>query len=498
MKVQSDSSKGVLGKRPAPSSDRGAILPTVKKLAVAQSIESAPSGVKLVEQSFSQSSGVSYEQRTGSGQLVASFTPRNTPAAAVDPIPSTPSRTSRCAISYDDPDFPNIFLPYRFMYTSIEERAIALERHHLHLQKVMCSAHGIAEDSLQPVGSPSQELVWCCGRICSENPEGRINLESVLLEGSRKESGGRRVSLDLKEVDAHFSVFPGQIVLVQGINSSGRTLVAKRIIDGTDPPKRLDIGSRSGNVHIMMASGPFTTSENLDYQPIRDFLGLALSKNPDVIILCGPFVDVSHPKLNDGSVFMEFDDGTSVPASYETVFIRKIVKECLESFYDDSEGPMPHTQIVLIPSLLDGHHECVYPQPPFGDREAVKTTFIDTDIGSIQFPHSKGREKKVHLLSNPCMFEIDGFVFGAATNDILFSLSCDEASSKLGGNRLPYLASHLIRQNSFAPQFPIPPAVMGQVKLRRSECRVHIPSYLNSTLCEFLNSWIGAKRSIGR
>jgi hypothetical protein len=38
------------------------------------------------------------------------------------------------------------------------------------------------------------------GRICCEAPEGRINKASVLLEGSRRDSGGFRVKLELGEV----------------------------------------------------------------------------------------------------------------------------------------------------------------------------------------------------------------------------------------------------------------------------------------------------------
>lgn len=48
------------------------------------------------------------------------------------------------------------------------------------------------------------------GRVACEAAEGRINKASVLLEGSRRDSGGFRVKLDLGELPA-FALFPGQV-----------------------------------------------------------------------------------------------------------------------------------------------------------------------------------------------------------------------------------------------------------------------------------------------
>jgi len=101
-------------------------------------------------------------------------------------------------------------------------------------------------------------------------------------------------------------------------------------------------------------------------------------------------------------------------------------------FETDSDLP---TQIVMIPSLLDGHHECVFPQPPFGDRDKIESRFFEEPLGELKIPSSTDKDKRVHLLPNPCMFRFNEVLFGATANDVLFSLSADE-TSKSTGNRL--------------------------------------------------------------
>ena len=41
---------------------------------------------------------------------------------------------------------------------------------------------------------------------------------------------------------------------------------------------------------ILVAAGPFTTSNNLDYAPLNDLLSVARKLKPDVLILVSSFV----------------------------------------------------------------------------------------------------------------------------------------------------------------------------------------------------------------
>lgn len=54
-------------------------------------------------------------------------------------------------------------------------------------------------------------------------------------------------------------------------------------------------------------------------------------------------------------------------------------------------------------------------------------------------------------------------LIGVCSNDVLFSLSSDEISSNQEGNRLARLAGHLLQQQSFSPQFPVPKNLLSQV-----------------------------------
>ena len=186
-----------------------------------------------------------YDQRTDRGKVLNTLNPSLGMRGAFEPSQSRP-HGMRCKIEVNQKDFNNVTERYPYMFTTLDARAKALEKHFHHMQEAMCAVANISPDDLSPVGLPSQDAVWVCGRICCESSVGKINPSSVVLEGSRRDSSGRRVLLDIQEI-AGYSLFPGQIVLVLGTNSSGRRMLAKQIIEGvvphlpsTPPAKLLD------------------------------------------------------------------------------------------------------------------------------------------------------------------------------------------------------------------------------------------------------------------
>jgi DNA polymerase alpha subunit B len=169
-----------------------------------------------------------------------------------------------------------------------------------------------------------------------------------------------------------FSLFPGQVVAMEGMNGTGRKLTAHRILEGAPPPpkttkvRRLrqfyyDADKQDGNpLKVMTACGPFTTSQSMDYQPFVDFMHIILEEVPDVVVLTGPFVDLRQPAVISGKVTVdvgeEDEEGAAEEAvvSYETVFAMKIaalIEEALTTSKEPNKGF--HTQFVLVPAMED-------------------------------------------------------------------------------------------------------------------------------------------------
>lgn len=432
--------------------------------------------------------GEAYKKRKGKGEPVLN-NPLNANLGGRGDFEASDAMPlgMRCRITCDEEEFDNCKGRYRYMFTPLRERAMALDKQLTRLQDYMCEKAQLSPDDLQPVGIPSPEMVWVCGRICTDAAEGKINRDSVLLEGSNKDSNGRRVKLDLSKVGA-YSLFPGQIVLVEGTDSSGKTMVVKRIVEGfhletpKTPPDRLleyhhsKVFQKGQALKVITAAGPFTTSDSLNYAPLEDLLSRVVREKPDLLILVGPFVDCTQPLLSSGEVILgEYDEDDNLVgshgASYEMIFVMKIIRDGLTRLFNTEEehGVIP-TNIIMVPSLQDAHHECVFPQPPFGDRDEVRTSFFAESLGVLDVPFSKDSDirKRVHLMPNPCMFRVNEVLFGVTSNDVLFALSSDEVSLNTNTNRIDRLAAHLLQQQSFCPQFPVAQNSPGQLDLRHS------------------------------
>ena len=107
-----------------------------------------------------------------------------------------------------------------------------------------------------------------------------------------------------------YSLFPGQIIMAQATNPNGSKVVATKIwsdASATLPQTKIRLSSPSESLDVVIASGPFSCSTDLDYEPLKDLLAYVAANRPHVLILCGPFVDERHPMIESGHLNESFD-----------------------------------------------------------------------------------------------------------------------------------------------------------------------------------------------
>ena len=327
-----------------------------------------------------------YEERTNVGHVVASYT-----AGHHNENQTNASNSShcRCVVSTnmngEDNDVTrfNITEPYRFMFTTLEDRANALEQHLVRMKDAIVDdiekgknsnnknePNNVFGEPFEEVNIPRQDPSTFVGRICNEAHQGKMNSTSVVLEGSASSCGGARVNVDLSPVQKKeskqsngFSLFPGQIVAIEGINNVGRKITASRIKEGAPLPPASssphEIKSyyysndeeekSSAPLKVLSACGPFTTSQSMDYAPFVDLMHVVLEEAPDVVILMGPFVDTRQKAVQSGRVTCEDEGEEEIVVDYETFFAQKVAAVIEEVFEEKSL----ETQFIMIPALED-------------------------------------------------------------------------------------------------------------------------------------------------
>ncbi|KAJ3671698.1 hypothetical protein LUZ60_007777 [Juncus effusus] len=308
----------------------------------------------------------------------------------------------------------------------------------------------------------SEEEIFAVGMVVCD-AEGRLNEKSVLLQCSVEQSMGQRVRLDLRNLPK-FSLFPGQVIGIKGRNPSGHHFVATQLFDQlpvqkTDSSllllphaKRREIDSPISNspssmnakkreisfddssssncppsrvLSSIIACGPFTTCDNLLFEPLEDLLAYCRRKPPQLLILMGPFVDSEHPEIKKGTVDRSFRD------IFHIEIIRRI--------QDFTQYMGSAVRVILVPSVRDAHHDLIFPQPAF-------------DISLVEDP-----TQQITCLANPNIFTSNEITFGCCNVDILKQISGEEISrnpTTSQSDRIARLATHLLNQQSYYPLYP--------------------------------------------
>ncbi|XP_071961959.1 DNA polymerase alpha subunit B-like [Antedon mediterranea] len=322
--------------------------------------------------------------------------------------------------------YNHLITNYKYMYQKFTDKAHVLDNIIEDIGQYLQESYSI--ESLSHVAMPIQESTTVIGRICCDS-NGRLNSSSVLLEGSVDSSSGKRVQVNLSELK-EFSLFPGQVVAMDGTNTTGNTFVASQIYKGKSLVLPSDTANSlldHGPLHVAIAAGPFTTSDSDQYEPLDDLIKMIHQDTPDVCILLGPFIDSDQEFI------------VNMEQEYETFFqflVDKLVMGTQNS----------KTQLVFVSSIKDAFHQFVFPTPPYSTDYLKK------------YAKEQQQYQRIHFVSDPCTLDINGIVFGITSTDILFHLGAEEISLCPPGtsDRLGRLVKHLLMQQTYYPLYPPP------------------------------------------
>ncbi|XP_054889968.1 DNA polymerase alpha subunit B [Poeciliopsis prolifica] len=356
-----------------------------------------------------------YSQRGGKGEVVVSFgavqgarwTGRKDPGAGVQvKLLERPEESLRSG--------------YKYMFQRLRDVRNVLSEKIEEMGEKLRSHFSIEEFSA--VSLPAQDSITVLGQICCDG-NGKLNAQSVLLEAG-PEHGGQLVPVDLSELK-QYSLFPGQVVMMEGMNTTGKKLVASKLYEGVPLPfystsAKMETNEAVEPLNILVACGPYTPSDSLTFDPLIDLINVIVRDRPDVCLLFGPFVDSKHEQIEKGKV----------TETFETIFYR-----CIDSIVDGTRSV--GCQLVFVPAQRDVHHEFVYPQPPF-----------------ILPNLSKDQAQRVTLVPDPCTLLIDGVTLGLTSSDILFHMGAEEISCGASSDRFSRILNHMLTQKSYYPLYP--------------------------------------------
>ena len=295
----------------------------------------------------------------------------------------------------------------------------------------------------------NQEPKYYIGRVSTDaiNSDFQLNTNSCVLETNR-EFGGERVSLEFSlDVlsDRAFDVFPGQIIAFEGTNPTGSKLIVQRMIALPKLLSPITTGfsyrscyqsSEDNNLSIVCCAGPYTEKSNLEYRLLSLLIKNLESNPPDLIIMCGPFVDCNHECFVSGTV-----DETD-----ESIF-KKVVAVKIQQLKELKPG----LRVILIPAITDSCLEwAAFPQPPFGTSFDTKSEF--SNLHGLGLMDHDG-ELIADLFPNPVQFAVNEVVVAATSVDSVGDIFRFH-TNKHTDLRAELGFKHMIEQRHFYPLYP--------------------------------------------
>ncbi|KAF6774408.1 hypothetical protein AHF37_05787 [Paragonimus kellicotti] len=186
-----------------------------------------------------------------------------------------------------------------------------------------------------------------------------------------------------------YSLYAGQPVVIRATNPTGQLLevteVFSRINPAADyqwfilylqvplfPPPALT-STKIVDLNVMIACGPYTSSDSNDSSLLLSLLRAVKSNRPHVFILIGPLVDCRHLTAQ-----------SYCETTFEELFqnrLNSVAEYC--SHLD--------VQLVVVPSWREVHHDPVYPTPPIDQTWTQQTPELNFILKAISVTGSLTR-----------------------------------------------------------------------------------------------------------
>ena len=306
---------------------------------------------------------------------------------------------------------------------------------------------------------PSQRECYFLGRLQNDGDDAgsdKLTAGNVVMESV----DGKRVRINLQNLES-MALFPGQIVAVRGLNTSGKEVIASKIYQNAGLSERIGNGGNNtannttnGNhdanvygevVQMVIACGPFTGRESVEFtgSTMHILAETVNARRPNVVVLMGPFTDCENERIKRGEIECSLDE-----------LFENLLTAFLQSVQVDG------VQIVVMPSTKDVHHFSAFPQHRYQWKNRMNPN--------------------VHFVPNPAELRLNNVRIGMSSADLLFDF-VRIGLIKNKKDRLLTMMTHCIEQQNF---YPLQPAA----KALRMDYNQHRSLYLHDKL-DLLITW---------
>ncbi|CAI4056166.1 hypothetical protein SUVZ_02G0810 [Saccharomyces uvarum] len=381
------------------------------------------------------------KQSTTGGKILDSLNPENIEISSgnsnvgLDSTEELPPSEVRVEPFYDAKKYK-----FRTMRQNLQEASDVLDDQIDSFTRIIQDHYKLSPNDFADPTIQSQSEIYTVGRIVPDSPtyDKFLNPESLALETSRMGGVGRRVRLDLSQIK-ELSFFLGQIVAFKGKNANGdyftvnSTLALPYPNSPVSTPEELQeyqANLEGSSLKVIATCGPYFADDSFSLGLLEDFINrINTEVKPHVLIMFGPFIDITHPLIASGKL-PNFPQFKTQPKTLDELFL-KLFTPILKTI-------SPHIQVILIPSTRDAiSNHAAYPQASLIRK-------------ALQLP-----KKNFKCVTNPSSFQINEIYFGCSNVDTFKDLKeVIKGGTTSSRYRLDRVSEHILQQRRYYPIFP--------------------------------------------